>query len=86
MGGEWREFRSRGKQRRQVEDQIDLEFREDAFQKPAIGNRAREFTTNQAGQRRLQGRDVERDNRAPIAGETRQQAVADFAVGARYEN
>ena len=69
-----------------MEDQIDFEFREDAFEKPAIGNRAREFTADQARQRRLQRRDVERDNRAAFAGERVEQPVADFAVGPRHEN
>ena len=72
-----------GQQRREVEDVLDLELGQDAFKKARVGDRAGELAPDQPGQRRFERRDVDGDDGAARARELIDEAVTDFAVGAR---
>ena len=63
-----------------MKNQIDLELGEDALEEAGIENRSEELALHQAGQRRIERREVERDDRAAARGEPCDQAVANFAA------
>jgi hypothetical protein len=68
-------------------DRIDLELRHDALEQRVIEYRAGELALHEAGQRRLERVDVQRDDGAIAAGrQPFDQAVADLAAGAGDED
>jgi hypothetical protein len=78
MGGDRRELGAGGQKGREMKDEIDLELREDAFQKPLVENRSDEFALDgrRPGEPGVQRIDVERDDRArPARGELADEAV-----------
>ena len=58
--GDRRELGARRQQRREVEDQIDLELGEHALEQGAVGDRAGELALDQAVQRRVERREIDR--------------------------
>jgi hypothetical protein len=70
-----------------VEDQLDLELRQDAFERGLIEDRTDGLALNFFRLRRFKRRDVERDNAArAIGGQPVDQAVTDFAGGTSNED
>jgi hypothetical protein len=66
-----------------MEDQLDLELRQHALEQAAIEDRAGDLALDPGGNRGVETRDVERDDRAMrLPGETLDQPVADLAAGA----
>ena len=65
-----RELAARREQRREVEDQIDLELGEQALEQPVSRIEPVNSRATSAGQRRVERRQVERDDRpAAVGGE-----------------
>ena len=82
--GHRRELGARRQQRREMEDQIDLELRHQALEQRLVDDRAGDLAIHLLRDRRVEPRDVEGDDAAIAAlGEAIDQAVADFAAGAR---
>ena len=69
-----------------MKDQIDFELGEDALEEAGIENRSEELALDLAGQRRIERREVERDDGAAARGEPCDQAVANFAARPRDED
>ena len=57
-----RELRARGQQRSQVEDQVHLELGQDALEQTGIEDRPEELALDEGRQRRVERRQVERDD------------------------
>ena len=85
MRGDRRELRSRREQRREMEDEIDLELREHALEQVGVGNRAGELAMHQPVQVGVERRQIDRDDRTARAGQPRDQPVADLTAGAGHE-
>ena len=82
-----RELGAGRKQRREMEDELDLELGEHALEHAAIENRAGDLAVDLAGDRRIETRDVERDDGAVrLAGEPLDETVTDLAAGAGDEH
>ena len=82
-----RELAAGREEGREVEDRVDLEFRENAVEDRAVEDRARELAGDERGERRLERLEVQRDDRARAGrGEARDEAVADLAAGAGDED
>jgi hypothetical protein len=62
VSGNGCEFGPRGEQCRQVEDELDLEFRENALQQPFIENRAGEITPDESRKLGVEWSDVDGDD------------------------
>jgi hypothetical protein len=87
MSGHRREFGSRRQQRRQVKNEIDLEFRQDPLQQVGVEDRPRKLALHERCNLRVQRVDVERHDAAVLLlGEIGYQGVADFAIRAGYQN
>ena len=85
--GDRRELRPRRQQRREMKDQLDLELREDPLEGASIENRAGDLAIDLAGNRGIERREVERDDRAlGLLGKAIDQSVADLAAGAGDEH
>ena len=73
-----RELRARRQQRRQVEDEVDLELGQDALEQRRVEDRPDELALDQRRQRRVERREIERDDGARALGrQPLDQAVAD---------
>jgi len=68
-----------------MDDEIHLELRQDALEQVVVGDGAGELAVHAPGERGLERRDVDGDDRAPRVGEAGDQAVADLAPGAGDE-
>ena len=82
-----RELAAGREERREVEDEVDLELGEDALEDVAVEDGARELARDEAGERRLEGLEVQREDRAVSFGrEARDEAVPHLAARARDED
>ena len=78
--GDRGEFGPRGEKRRQVENEIDLKFREDPLENPFVSDRPRELAPNLSRQRRFERCDVDGDDRSPNPGELIDEPMPDFTA------
>jgi hypothetical protein len=76
-----RELGARGQQCREMEDEIDLEFRQHSLEQVGIGDRSGELAIDQLVESRIERREIDRHDRPPAAGEPRDQAMADLSTG-----
>ena len=77
-----RELRPRREQRRQVEDQVDLELRHEPLEQRLVGDRPGDLAIDLARDRLVQPRHIERDDAAVAAFcKLADEAMADFAAG-----
>ncbi len=79
--GHRRELGSCREQRREMEDELDLELRQDALEHGAVEDRAGDLALHLRRERGIERADVERDDGAiRLRGEPVDQAVADLAA------
>src|SRR5262249_20325898 len=85
--GDRRKLRACGQQRGEVKNQVNFGLGEDALERGLVENRSGDFALNLSLERRLERRDVERDDRpCAVGSQPLDEAVANFAVSARNEN
>jgi hypothetical protein len=81
-----RELRARGQQRGQVKHQVHFELGQDALEQTGIEDRPQELALDEARQRGVERREIDRDDRPAGAREARDQAVANLTASARDED
>ncbi len=82
-----RELGAGREQRREMEDELDLELREDALEHAAVENRPGDLAIDLQRDGRIEPGDVERDDSAlGLSGQPIDETVADLAAGAGDED
>jgi hypothetical protein len=81
------ELAARGKESREVEDEVDLELGEDPLEDGPVEDRADELARDETALLGIERLEVDReDGPRAVGGETRDQAVADLSAGSRDED
>ena len=81
--GDRRELGAGRQQRREMKDEADLEFREQAIEQVGVGDRPGEDPRHERHERGVERVDVERDDGGTGGGQPRDQTVPDLAARAR---
>ena len=69
-----------------MKNQIHLELGKHTLEQRGVGDRSGKFAEDEPVQRRIERRQVNRDDRASRAGQPCDQAVADLSAGAGHED
>jgi hypothetical protein len=81
------ELAARGKESREVEDEVDLELGEDPLEDGPVEDRADELARDETALLGIERLEVDReDGPRAVGGEARDQAVADLSAGSRDED